>query len=188
MNIVIRGKKIEVASEVQVYISTKLEKIDRILPSVMEAKVEISREKAKDPSNRYVVQVTVNSNGTLIRAEEREADLYAAIDAAADVILRQARRFKDRFYLKRRRSGRRKRELASFVESFPIEMEEEQLPDNVVRSKSFNIKLMTPAEATEQMELLGHDFFIFLNARTNQVNVLYRRKDGYYGLIEPGIV
>jgi putative sigma-54 modulation protein len=186
MNVVIRGKRIEVAREVEAYTLKKLGKIDRILPSVIETKIEISREKAKDPSNRYIVQVTVNSNGTLIRAEERESDLYAAIDAAVDVVRRQARRYKDRFYLRRRRSDRHKRELPPSVES--PQVEEEKLPDNVVRTKSFSIKSMTPSEATEQMELLGHDFFIFLDARTDQVNVLYRRKDGNYGLIEPGLV
>lgn len=186
MNVVIRGKRIEVAREVEAYTLKKLGKIDRILPSVIETKIEISREKAKDPSNRYIVQVTINSNGTIIRAEERESDLYAAIDAAVDVVRRQARRYKDRFYLRRRRSDRHKRELPPSVES--LQVEEEKLPDNVVRTKSFSIKSMTPSEATEQMELLGHDFFIFLNARTNQVNVLYRRKDGNYGLIESGLV
>jgi len=180
MNIVVRGKKIHVGTDLEAYIAEKLGRIDHVLPSVIEAKVEISRETAKDPSNRYVVQVTVNSNGTLIRA-----DLNAAIDAAVDVIRRQARRYKERFYLKHKRSDRHKRELPPSVESLPVA--EDRLPDNVVRSKSFSVKMMTPSEATEQMELLGHDFFIFVNARSNQVNVLYRRKDGYYGLIEPDI-
>jgi putative sigma-54 modulation protein len=182
MNVVIRGKKIRVSREVEAYISKRLGKIDRTLPSIIETKVEISSEKAKDPSNRYIVQVTVNSNGTLIRAEERDADIYAAIDSAVDVVRRQTRRYKDRFYLKHRRSDRHKRELPASVE--PLQLDKEILPNNVVRTKSFSTKLMTASEATEQMELLGHDFFIFLNARTNQVNVLYRRKDGNYGLIE----
>lgn len=185
MNIVIRGKKINVGADLEAYVAEKLSRIDHVLPSVIEAKVEISRETAKDPSNRYVVQVTVNSNGTLIRAEEREAELHAAIDASVDVIRRQARRYKERFYLKHKRSDRHKRELPPSVESVPVA--EGRLPENVVRSKSFSVKVMTPSEATEQMELLGHDFFIFVNARSNQVNVLYRRKDGYYGLIEPEV-
>jgi len=181
MNLLIRGKKMELDKPVQTYLSRKISGLNRILPSIIETKVEIYREKAKSPRNRYIVQITVNSNGTLIRAEEKEADLYAAVDAAVDVIRRQARRHKDRFYLKRRRSDRHKREVQPSVEA----IEEGKIPDKVVRTKRFSVKVMTMGEATEQMELLGHDFFIFLNASTNEINVLYRRKDGNYGLIEP---
>ena len=181
MNLLIRGKKIELDKPVQTYLSKKISGLDRILPSIIETKVEIYREKAKSPRNRYIVQITVNSNGTLIRAEEKEADLYAAVDAAVDVIRRQVRRHKDRFYLKSRRSDRHKREVQPSIEA----IEEGKIPDKVVRTKRFSVKVMTIGEATEQMELLGHDFFIFLNASTNDINVLYRRKDGNYGLIEP---
>ena len=181
MNLIIRGKKIELDKPVQTYVSKKISGLDRILPSIIETKVEIYREKAKSPRNRYIVQITVNSNGTLIRAEEKEADLYAAVDAAVDVIRRQVRRHKDRFYLKSRRSDRHKREVQPSIEA----IEEGKIPDKVVRTKRFSVKVMTIGEATEQMELLGHDFFIFLNASTNDINVLYRRKDGNYGLIEP---
>ena len=181
MNLIIRGKKIELDKPVQTYVSKKISGLNRILPSIIETKVEIYREKAKSPRNRYIVQITVNSNGTLIRAEEKEADLYAAVDAAVDVIRRQVRRHKDRFYLKSRRSDRHKREVQPSIEA----IEEGKIPDKVVRTKRFSVKVMTMGEATEQMELLGHDFFIFLNASTNDINVLYRRKDGNYGLIEP---
>ena len=181
MNLIIRGKKIELDKPVQTYVSKKISGLNRILPSIIETKVEIYREKAKSPRNRYIVQITVNSNGTLIRAEEKEADLYAAVDAAVDVIRRQVRRHKDRFYLKSRRSDRHKREVQPSIEA----IEEGKIPDKVVRTKRFSVKVMTIGEATEQMELLGHDFFIFLNASTNDINVLYRRKDGNYGLIEP---
>ena len=181
MNLLIRGKKIELDKPVQTYVSKKISGLNRILPSIIETKVEIYREKAKSPRNRYIVQITVNSNGTLIRAEEKEADLYAAVDAAVDVIRRQVRRHKDRFYLKSRRSDRHKREVQPSIEA----IEEGKIPDKVVRTKRFSVKVMTIGEATEQMELLGHDFFIFLNASTNDINVLYRRKDGNYGLIEP---
>jgi putative sigma-54 modulation protein len=174
---------------VETYVSKKMGKLVHILPSITDTKVEISKEKAKSPTNRYVVQVTVKSNGVLIRAEEKQADVYAAVDAADDVIRKQIRRLKGKYYLKSRRAARHRKELGAPVlagEEFDLE-EDKKTPDVVVRAKRFPIKLMTVEEASVQMELLGHDFFIFLNADNNSFNVLYRRKDGYYGLIEPEV-
>lgn len=184
MNLAVRGNKIEIDQHVEDYVKKKIESLNRILPSVLEAKVEISKERAKSPKNRYIVQITINTNGTLIRAEEKEADLYAAIDAAADVMRRQARRFKDRFYLKHRRTARQKREQIPSVEA----VGESGDPGRIVRTKRFALKVMTVHEAAEQMELLGHDFFVFLNADNKSLNILYRRKDKDYGLIEPEVM
>ncbi len=185
MELEIRGKKLQLSKAVETYVAKKMGKLSHLLPSIVETKVEISKEKAKSPTNRYVVQVTVKSNGVLIRAEEREADVYAAIDAADDVIRKQIGRFKGKYYLKDRRAARQRKELVAPVEA-EIE-EEKKTPDVIVKAKRFPIKLMTVEEASVQMELLGHDFFIFLNADNNSFNVLYRRKDGYYGLIEPEV-
>ncbi len=184
MEMEIRGKKLQLSKAVETYISKKIGKLSHLLPSIVETKVEISKEKAKSPTNRYVVQVTVKSNGVLIRAEERESDVYAAIDAADNVIRKQIGRFKGKYYLKNRRVARHRRELESDIEAEAKE-EEKKTPDIVVKAKRFPIKLMTVEEASVQMELLGHDFFIFLNDNTDSFSVLYRRKDGKYGLIEP---
>jgi ribosome hibernation promoting factor len=187
MEMEIRGKKLQLSKAVETYVTKKMGKLSHLLPSIIETKVEISKEKAKSPTNRYVVQVTVKSNGVLIRAEEREADVYAAIDAADDVIRKQIGRFKGKYYLKNRRAARQRKELVAPVEA-EVEIEEEKkTPDVIVKAKRFPIKLMTVEEASVQMELLGHDFFIFLNADNNSFNVLYRRKDGAYGLIEPEV-
>jgi len=183
MKLVIRGNKIVLDQSVESYVEKKIQSLDRLLPSILETKVEISREKTKSPQNRYVVQITVNSNGTLIRAEEKEADLHAAIDAAIDVMRRQARRFKDRFYLKHRRTARHKREIPADLTSTEVSA----ISGKIVRSKRFAVRLMTAHEAAEQMELLGHDFFIFLNSGNSTLNILYRRQDGNYGIIEPEI-
>jgi putative sigma-54 modulation protein len=182
MEMEIRGKKLQLSKAIATYIDKKMGKLGHLLPSIVETKVEISKEKAKSPKNRYVVQVTVKSNGVLIRAEEREADVYAAIDAADDVIRKQIGRFKGKYYLKSRRVARHKRELEPDIE---VKEEEKKTPDIIVKAKRFPIKLMTVEEASVQMELLGHDFFIFLNDNTDSFSVLYRRKDGKYGLIEP---
>ncbi len=183
MNLSVRGNKIELDENVEAYVEKKMAPLSRVLPSILETKVEISKEKAKSPQNRYVVQMTVNSNGTLIRAEEKEADLYAAIDAAADVMRSQARRFKDRFYLKHRRTARHKREVPPSL----APAGGSAATGKVVRTKRFALRLMTVQEAAEQMELLGHDFFIFLNSGNSTMNILYRRQDGNYGIIEPEI-
>lgn len=190
MEIEIRGKKLQLSKAVENYASKKMAKLTRVLPSIVDTKVEISKEKAKSPTNRYVVQVTVKSDGVLIRAEERQADVYAAIDAADDVIRKQIGRFKGKYYLRNRRAARQRKELGVPVLAAikgEVEPELERVPDVIVKAKRFPIKLMSVEEASVQMELLGHDFFIFLNADSNSFNVLYRRKDGAYGLIEPEV-
>ena len=134
--------------------------------------------------------MTVKSDGVLIRAEERQADVYAAVDAADDVIRKQIGRFKGKYYLRNRRAARQRKELGVAVAAeagAETETEEKRVPDVIVKAKRFPVKLMTVEEASVQMELLGHDFFIFLNADNNSFNVLYRRKDGAYGLIQPEV-
>ena len=192
MEMEIRGKKLQLSKAVENYVSKKMGKLSHLLPSIIETKVEISKEKAKSPTNRYVVQVTVKSDGMLIRAEERQADVYAAVDAADDVIRKQIGRFKGKYYLRNRRAARQRKELGVAVAAetgaeIETETERKRVPDVIVKAKRFPVKLMSVEEASVQMELLGHDFFIFLNADTNSFNVLYRRKDGAYGLIEPEV-
>jgi putative sigma-54 modulation protein len=192
MEMEIRGKKLQLSKAVENYVTKKMSKLTHLLPSIVETKVEISKEKAKSPTNRYVVQVTVKSDGVLIRAEERQADVYAAIDAADDVIRKQIGRFKGKYYLRNRRAARQRKELGVAVAAetgaeLETEMEWKRVPDVIVKAKRFPVKLMSVEEASVQMELLGHDFFIFLNADNNSFNVLYRRKDGAYGLIEPEV-
>ena len=192
MEMEIRGKKLQLSNAVEAYVTKKMAKLSHLLPSIVETKVEISKEKAKSPTNRYVVQVTVKSDGVLIRAEEKQADVYAAIDAADDVIRKQIGRFKGKYYLRNRRAARQRKELgvAVAVETgaeIETETERKRVPDVIVKAKRFPVKLMSVEEASVQMELLGHDFFIFLNADNNSFNVLYRRKDGAYGLIEPEV-
>ncbi|HWR69463.1 MAG TPA: ribosome-associated translation inhibitor RaiA [Dehalococcoidia bacterium] len=192
MEIEVRGKKLQLSKAVENYVSKKMGKLSHLLPSIVDTKVEITKEKAKSPTNRYVVQVTVKSDGVLIRAEERQADIYAAIDAADDVIRKQIGRFKGKYYLRNRRAARQRKELGVAVAAetgaeIETETEWKRVPDVIVKAKRFPVKLMSVEEASVQMELLGHDFFIFLNADTNSFNVLYRRKDGAYGLIEPEV-
>ncbi len=175
MKLIIKAKNMEVTEWLREYVETKIGKLDRYLPSISEARVELSTEKVKSAQDRQVAQVTLRSNGTILRAEERTDDIFASIDAVLDKIHRQIARYKG----KRRDRGRRLR-----GESLPIEELEEEA-HRIVRVKQFSMVPMTQDEAIEQMELLGHDFFVFFNREVENVNVLYRRKDGDYGLLQP---
>jgi len=175
MQLIIKARNIEVTEWLRDYVETKIGRLDRYLPSISEARVELSTEKVKSAQDSQVVQVTLRSNGTILRAEERTDDIFASIDAVSDKIHRQIARYKG----KRRARGRRVR-----GESLPIEELEEEA-HRVVRVKQFSMFPMTQDEAIEQMELLGHDFFVFFNSEVEGINVLYRRKDGDYGLIQP---
>jgi len=178
MELQITGKNLELLPVVRRYIERKVGKLGRHLPNITESKVEISKEKTKSPQQRFVVQVTVDSSGTLLRGEERGEDLFTAIDRVAEVMERQIEHYKGKLYEKGRGSS-----LAR--SGFSEEVAEEQPRGKVIKTKRFAVKPMPVDEAIGQMELLGHDFFLFFNADSENLNLLYRRKDGNYGLIEP---
>ena len=176
MQLIIKAKNIEVTEWLREYVETKIGKLDRYLPSISEARVELSTEKVKSAQDSQVAQVTLRSNGTILRAEERTNDIFASIDAVLDKIHRQIARYKG----KRRARGRRR----ARGEPLPIEELEEEA-HRIVRVKQFSMIPMTQDEAVEQMELLGHDFFVFFNSEVEGINILYRRKDGDYELLQP---
>jgi putative sigma-54 modulation protein len=180
MELSIKGRNVEVTDRLQEYVEKKMGKLDRYLPSISEVWVELSVEGTKAAQDRQVCQVTVRSNGTILRAEERSEDMFMSIDTVLDKMYRQIARYK----------GKRKNRWRGAnvqVEPLPLEFEEEaeEEPSNIVRYKRFAMVPMTAEEAVEQMELLGHDFFVFFNADEGQINVLYRRNDGTYGVIQP---
>jgi len=183
MELTFRARHVPVTDSLREYTSRKLSRLGRYLPLVDEAVVELEQEGGEN-AHRYVVQLTVNCNGTYLRAEERGPRLLAAIDAAADVLSRQVRRFKERSY----HSGRRgEAKEAARAEEMPLEEEgeEEFVLGKVVRVKRFPVKPMDEEEAIEQMELLGHDFFLFFDTDANTYALLYRRRKGGYGMIIP---
>ena len=181
MQLQISGKNMELSPEARHYIERKLGKLSHYLPNITEAKVEVSQEKTKSPEQHFVVQVTIDSNGTLLRSEERGADLSTATDKVAAAINRRIEHYKGKLY--DRRKGKKHNSLARLRPN--QEPEIAQSPGKVVKIKRFSLKPMAVDEALDQMEILGHDFFLFFNADTETVNLLYRRKDNDYGLIEP---
>lgn len=182
MDLNIIGRNMEVTDAVRNYVEKKIGRLDRYLPTLTDGQVELTRQSSKNAADRHVVQVTLHSNRTILRAEERSSDIFAAIDTVLDKMYRQIQRYKGKRYHQRARG--------TVVQGEPLpipELEEEgegEAP-SIVRRKQFPTRPMTEEEAIEQMELLGHDFFAFYNATTQRFNVVYRRQDGNYGLLEP---
>jgi putative sigma-54 modulation protein len=176
---IIAKNSVELSETTKAYVEKKVGKLGRYLPTLNEGKVEISREGTKLPEQRFTVQVTLDSKGVLIRAQEKSKDMRTAINKVVDVLSKRIERYKGKLYDKKSRG-------VSFIrQGAAIEEEEIEAPKKVVKSKRFLVKPMPIDEAISQMELLGHDFFLFLDADTEKLNLLYRRDDGNYGLIEP---
>jgi putative sigma-54 modulation protein len=179
MKLQVVGKNnVEVSETVRAYVEKKVGKLGRYLPTLDGGRIEISREGTKLPEQRFIVQATLESRGTLIRAQEKSKNMRTAIDKVVDVLSKRIERYKGKLYDKNRGTSFARQGAA-------IEEEEIEAPRRVVKTKHFLVKPMPVDEAVNQMELLGHNFFLFLDADTERLNLLYRRDDGNYGLIEP---
>lgn len=188
MDMQISGKNIEIAPAVRDYINKKMGKISRYLPNIMSFEVVATEEKTRAPDQRFVMQVTINNKGTLLRSEVRGQDLYSATDKVTELMNRQIEHYKSRKPSIKGRGGPSIRtsttEATSAIAAESLESETEEPGPKVVKSKRFEIKPMSVEEAVDQMVLLDHDFFLFNNQDSNNMNLVYRRKDGNYGLIE----
>lgn len=177
MKIVIKGKHIEVTDAIRNYIEKRLGRVERHFDHILEVIVTLSVEK-----NRQIVEVTLQASRALIRAEEETDDMYTSIDKVVDKLERQIQKYKEKFFQKSHPNTDRK-ELVN--EGVSIEEGKSSEVAKIVKTKRFAIKPMSVEEAAMQMDLLGHNFFVFANDNTNKVNVIYKRKDGNFGLIEP---
>jgi putative sigma-54 modulation protein len=189
VSVTIHARDLSVTPRLREYVEKKVSKLDRYLPTINEARVDLAEVKAaRSASDRQVAQLTIHTRGGVLRAEERKDDIFAAVDAVLDKMTRQIERYKGKRWRGRGNgAGVEALGLTAEAEAPEAEAEEESQPV-VVRRKRFSLSPMNEAEALEQMEMLGHEqFFVFYNADTNRVNVLYRRKDGGYGLIDPEI-
>ncbi len=185
LEVEIYTRNLNLSERIEDYVTKKVGKLDRYLSNIDEARVDLAHVKsARSANDRHVAQITVRGRGFILRSEESADTIFAAIDAALDKMQRRIHRYKGKRY--RGRNEPRPEEVA-FAELPPLEDDEDEEPV-IVRRKRFTLLPMDEAEALEQMKLLGHDnFFVFYNANTNAINVLYRRRDGAYGLIEPEI-
>ena len=179
MELQITGTNTEITPAAQRYVERKLNKLDKHLPDIIDIKVEISEEKTKSPEQHYLVRVTVNSGvaDTTFHGEERGEDLYKAVDKIVTIMTRQLERHKGKLYDKGR--GNPLARGKSKQTDRPVSERK------VVKIKHFIVEPMTREEAIEQMERLGHNFFLYVDVNTQDVRLLYRRNDGDYGLIEP---
>ena len=183
MEVTIRGRNIAVTDRLNEYVTRKAAKLDRYLPTIDEAHMELSTEKTRAAQDRKVAQLTVRNRGAILRAEERDQDIFAAIDAVIDKMQRQITRYKERVYQRGERAAGTK-PVVALAEEETAESDAEGI-GQIVRTKRFAVSPMSPEEALEQMELLGHDFYVFFNADTESINVLYRRHDRNFGLLQP---
>lgn len=177
MQVIIGGKNVRVSKALKTYVEKKIGKLDHYLPLLMQARVEFASEKIKNAERRQVIQVTLRGNGAVLRAEERASDLIAAVDAVLEKLYKQIDRYKGKHYHRRGKEER--------LPMPPAAEKMEGASPPIVRRKKFQTLPLTEEEAIEQMESLGHNFFVFFNRASGALNVLYRRNDGNYGLIEP---
>ena len=175
MKFIIRGQKLEVTESIKSYIEEKIGKLDKYFenPEELTATVVV-RVRGKE----QIVEVTVPSKKVILRAEESNEDLYASIDLVSDKLERQIRKNKTKI-----RSKKSKANYETFIVDFEVEKEEEN-ENLIVKRKELDTKPMSEEEAVLQMELVGHPFFIFKNATTDNISVVYKRKDGNYGIID----
>lgn len=180
MELTITGKNLEINDTIRKYVEKKIGRLDRYLPNILDGRVELTvDEGARAASDRQIAQVTLRTKKVILRAEEASADIFASIDAVFEKMQRQVDRYKGKRWAKRGEAL----EAAALPEAAEEEVEEE--PVSVARVKRFRMVPMDEEEAIEQMELLGHDFYVFFNVNQNQINVIYRRRNGEYGLIQP---
>lgn len=183
MKLTIQANNIELTDWLEQYVDKKIGKLERYLSDIDEARVELREEKTRSAADRAVAQVTIRSRRTILRAEERSGDMFASIDAVSDKLERRIARFKG----KMARNSKRAVAQAAIMEEAAAAPEEESDEETgrIVRIKTFEMQPMGPGEALEQMELLGHDFYLFVHVDTGEVNVVYRRRDGNFGLLQP---
>ena len=178
MDVSIFTRNMEMTPHLSEYVDQKVEKLDRYLPSIDEARMDLTVENTRSAAHSQVAQLTVRVRGKILRAEERTQDMFASIDAVLDKMYRQIARYK----------GKRQDRVHVVTEDLPIEESVEQVQGEIVRVKRFDVLPMVPEEAIEQMELLGHSFYIFWNADEDAINVVYKRGDDNYGLLQPEFV
>ena len=198
MHVTVTGKNIELTRALKEYLIEKLNRAQKHFEQPLEAIAILSVAKNPSMAQNQTAEVTIKINGTIIRGEESTENMHASIDLVADKIERQLRKFKTKYY---QRPAKSKESLVYDInndteteeEEFDLENLELQVINpnkenpgpKIVRSKRYPLKPMTPEEASQHMDLLGHEFFMFINKETSQVNTVYSRRDGQYGLIEP---
>lgn len=188
MNVKYRAHNTEIGDDVREYAERKLTRLERILPRIDDVIIEVEQQDTRSAGARFRVEVTVHSAGAMLRGDQRGGDPRSALDMAIDVVDRQARRHQKRLIDRHQRgTAAADRATATRNAAAADDADEysEYVAGKVVRVKTFEAKPMSEEEALAQMDLLGHDFFLFLDAHTGDYALLYTRKDGDYGMLTP---
>jgi putative sigma-54 modulation protein len=181
MQLSITGKNLEITDSLREYVEKKIGRLDRYLPNIIDARMELAVENTRAAKDSQIAQLTLRTKHAILRAEEASSDMFASIDAVLDKMQRRIDRYKGKRWAKRAAAEAGETEAETIPEE--EEMPEERAP--ISRIKRFPMVPMDEQEAIEQMELLGHDFYVFYNVNTHGINVVYRRRNGGYGLILP---
>ena len=177
MRLHVKGKNVEVSDSIRSYAEQKLGKLSRQLSDMTRVELELAVERNPSIAANQIAEATVFTKGPVLRAREASGDMRASIDQLTEKLLRQVKHY-------RQKRTRRTTRVDGGVPGGLLPMSHDSEPE-IVKTKQFPVKPMTPEEAVLQLELVGHDFFVFQNAESGEVNVVYRRKDRGYGLIEP---
>ena len=171
-------KNFDLTERLREYVEKKVTKFERYLPNIESIRVDLSESNARDSARRMVAQITIYVPKAILRAEERAGDIFSAVDSVMDKMYRRVERYKGR------RKGRRT--PTPEITLPPLPEEEAALPSSeIVRVKEFEVSSITPDEAIEQMELLGHRFYIYVDGNDGRLSVIYRREDNNYGVLKP---
>jgi putative sigma-54 modulation protein len=191
MKLVIQGKNIEITEAIRDHVHQKIEKAVNHFQAIT-TEVDVHLSVARNPriNPQQIAEVTIYANGSVVRAEEGSDNLYASIDLVADKIARQLRKYKEKRYDQTHVSIKaaetiEEEQVAPLVSASLVSDREPELPDIAIRTKYFSMPPMTIEEAQEQLELVGHDLYMFRNAATGEINVIYERNHGGYGVIQP---
>jgi putative sigma-54 modulation protein len=179
MRLQVKGRNLEVSEQIREYAEEKMGKLDRLVSDPTRVELELAVEKNPSIADNHVAEATVWTKGPVLRARETSADMKAAIDQLVAKLERQVKRYRE----KRRVAPRRHARVGVPADAPPVEVPEDDTM--IVKTKQFAMSPMSAEEAVLQLELVGHDFFVFRNVDTEIINVVYRRRDGDYGLIEP---
>ena len=178
MRIIVSAKNMELTSALKNVVEKKISKLEKYFDPNIEAHATLSVEK-----NRQTIEVTIPFNGIILRGEEVNDDMYTSIDLVIDKIERQIRKQKTKLSRRKHTDSLRFQSIPEYKEALDVDVDEKE--SKIVKTKRFLFKPMSAEEAVLQMELIGHNFFVYQDADTEEVNVVYKRKDGNYGLIEP---
>ena len=179
MRLQVKGRNVEVSDSLRRYAEEKLGKLDRQLADPTEVELELAMEHNPSIADNHVAEATIRTKGPTLRAREASTSYEASIDQLVEKLERQVKRYREK--RSRKETGRRANGQAPDEPNFSAE----QLEQMIVKSKQFDLQPLTPDEAALELELIGHDFFVFVNVDTGKTNVVYRRRAGAYGLIEP---